>query len=219
MCFSATASFLVSGATAIAAAVAFAHMRSVREVPLAAMPALFALQQATEGGLWLALAATPPSACAPPLTIGFLAVAEVLWPLLAPLAAALVEPDQRRRRMIWACLAAGVIPSVYCAMRLLTVPQAAVIEGHHVAYAAETPLDPVMMVPYVAATVLSLALSSIAALRAFALIVAAGYAAAYVCYWQSFVSVWCFFAAAGSTVIMLHVVGQARAVRSAASRA
>lgn len=219
MCFSATASFLVSGATAIAAAVSFAHVRSVREVPLAAMPAVFALQQATEGGLWLALSTTPPSACALPLTVGFLAIAEVLWPLLAPLAAALVEPDDRRRRMIYACLAAGLVPAIYCAIRLLTIPHAAVIEAHHVAYAAETPLIPAMMVPYVAATVLSLALSSIAAVRTFALIVAAGYVAAYVCYWQSFVSVWCFFAGAGSTVIMLHFVEQVRAVRRATSSA
>ena len=219
MCFSATASFLVSGATAVAAAVTLAHARSWREVPLAAMPAVFALQQAAEGGLWLALSATPPSACAPPLTIGFLAIAEVLWPLLAPLAAALVEPDDRRRRLIYACLAAGVIPAAYCAVRLMTVPHAAIIEGHHVAYAAETPLNPAMMLPYIAATVLSLALSSIAAVRTFAIIVAAGYVAAYVCYWQSFVSVWCFFAAAGSTVLMLHVVEQARALRRAPTRA
>src|SRR4051794_12098656 len=55
MCFSAPASFIV-GATLIAAGVAtFQRAQSWREMPLGAVPLLFAGQQFVEGVLWLRL--------------------------------------------------------------------------------------------------------------------------------------------------------------------
>jgi hypothetical protein len=41
--------------------------------------------------------------------------------------------------------------------------------------------------------------------------VLAGSALAYVFYWEAFVSVWCFFAAAASVVILLHFERSRRA--------
>ena len=57
---------------------------------------------------------------------------------------------------------------------------------------------------YLAATGLSLLLSSHRTVVALGAIVLAGSAIAYVLYWEAFVSVWCFFAAAASVAILWH---------------
>jgi len=51
MCFSATASFAVAGASGLAGAFTISRAKKLREVPLAAIPLVFAAQQAIEGSL------------------------------------------------------------------------------------------------------------------------------------------------------------------------
>ncbi len=68
-------------------------------LPLAATPALFAVQQAIEGLPWLEPPAAPDGSASTGLTPLFLLFAEVLWPVYAPIAVMLIEPDPRRRRL------------------------------------------------------------------------------------------------------------------------
>ncbi|THD66260.1 DUF6629 family protein, partial [Phenylobacterium sp.] len=55
MCFSATASFTAAAVTGSLGLVAMARTRQLHDLPLAATPVLFAVQQVTEGLIWLRL--------------------------------------------------------------------------------------------------------------------------------------------------------------------
>ena len=62
----------------------------------------------------------------------------------------------------------------------------------------------VVALAYLAATTLPLFLSSQRTVVTLGAIIFVGIAVAYVFYWEAFVSVWCFFAAAASIVILCH---------------
>ncbi len=69
------------------------QVRHPREVPLAAMPLLFAFQQAVEGALWLQLPAAGSREAVAALSLVFLVFAKVLWPAYTALAVLSIEPD------------------------------------------------------------------------------------------------------------------------------
>ncbi|MFZ1988695.1 MAG: DUF6629 family protein, partial [Alphaproteobacteria bacterium] len=86
--------------------VALARTTEPREIPLAAVPLFFALQQFVEGLLWLNLSSSPNhGAYATHLTSLYLVFAEVLWPVVAQAAVLLVEPSVKRRLLMLICLA------------------------------------------------------------------------------------------------------------------
>ena len=105
-----------------------------RERPLAAIPLVFGLQQAVEGGLWLVLPAAPHGPLASGLALTFLLIAQVLWPVYAPMAALALEPEQRRRRLMLACLAPAAAVTAVFAWRLLNGPHDAAIVNRCIVY-------------------------------------------------------------------------------------
>ena len=73
MCFSATASFSAASITAVIGIATLRQVKHPRELLLAAMPLLFAVQQAIEGALWVSLpAGSDDGRCAFPLFFWFL---------------------------------------------------------------------------------------------------------------------------------------------------
>ena len=55
MCFSATASFMVGGSLTLLGAVMLKRVTHKAELPFAAIPLLFGIQQVIEGMLWLSI--------------------------------------------------------------------------------------------------------------------------------------------------------------------
>lgn len=218
MCFSATASFVTAGVTGAIGIAALARAQGPREWPLAAVPLFFALQQGVEGFLWLSLPSAPDGAVATSLTFAFLFFAQVLWPVYAPTTAWLIEPDQRRRQLMLVCLALGAGVGAYLFWSIVTRTHGAVVLDGHIVYATEYAHSKAIGVAYLAATGLPLLFSSRRTVFALGTIVIAGSAIAYVFYWEAFVSVWCFFAAVASVVILLHFEWSHRA-RLGAARA
>lgn len=215
MCFSATASFVSAAVTGAAGLTAVARSGEIRETPLAAVPVFFAIQQALEGFLWLTLPVAPNSPQASLLTDGFLLFALVFWPAFAPLVAWLVEPDPRRARAILGTLVIGVGVAAYMLWTLVIGEHGASIIDDHIVY-ENSPGAPFSLgFFYLAATAGAPALSSLRAVNILAFLVLLGSIVAYVFYTEAFVSVWCFFAAAASGVILLHFE-RARAARRAA---
>lgn len=218
MCFSATASFATAALTGAAGVVAVARAETRRDMPLASVPLFFAVQQALEGLLWLWLPIAPESAQATCLTDGFLSFALVLWPAYAPLVAWLIEPDEKRKRLIFPLLLAGVSVALYMAWTLWIGVHGASIVDNHIVY-DNTPGAPYSLGwVYLAATAGAPALSTIPAVNMLSVLVLLGSIIAYVVYTEAFVSVWCFFAAAASVVILMHFE-RARATRRAAAAA
>jgi hypothetical protein len=215
MCFSATASFVTAGVTGLVGAVAAGRVRERRELPFAATPLFFALQQALEGLLWLTLPVAPGGSGATGLALAFLFFAEVFWPVYLPAAVLLIEPDRARRRLMLACLVAGATVAAYLLWRMLAQPPSTAIVNDHIVYATEPRYSYLVGITYLVAIGLPLLLSSQRTVAAVGAIVLVGSATAYVFYWEAFVSVWCFFAAAASVAILGHFEWSRRRRRAA----
>jgi hypothetical protein len=204
MCFSATASFATAGLTGTIGIVCLMKVTAPRQLPLAAAPVLFGLQQCAEGLLWLNLPVAPDAPGSANLTLLYLLFAQVFWPVYVPIAMLLVEPKQRRRRLMLGCLALGIGGGAWCLWSLLSHAHAAVILDGHVVYVTEPRHSIALALVYLAATCLTPMLSSWRTVAALGAIVFVGCIVAYVLYWEAFASVWCFFAAAASAVILGH---------------
>jgi hypothetical protein len=220
MCFSATASFTaaaVAGSIGVASLWQAARGRDPAMLPIAAFPVLFAAQQLVEGLLWLDLARPEPGTCRPVLVHAFLGYAEIFWPVFAPLAALMIEPERWRRRLMFVCLGVGMALSLYLLVKMIGNPYAASAATGHIVYRTAATYLPGIEIPYVVATTISLLLSSHSTIQLLAGIILGGFAVAYWSYYQSYISVWCFFAAV-SSVLVYRFVSRAPARVGAAAQ-
>ena len=216
MCFSATASFASAALLSVLGGLAVRRAPPGKEMWLAAMPLVFAAQQGIEGLLWLALRPPHDPQLSRHLALAFLVTAQVLWPVYAPLAAMLTEPRQDRRRLMAPGFGLGVAVAAWLAWSLATRPFGASIEGGHIIYlTGHTPL--LIEMGYVAATCLPLMMSTQRSVALLGAIVFAGAATTYLVYFDSFISVWCFFGALASGVVLFHFYRAARPYRGLAT--
>lgn len=204
MCFSSTASFATAAATAAIGLLAMSRLTTLREAPLAATPIFFAFQQTLEGMLWLCPPAPLDGPLPPGLTLAYLIFAQAFWPLYAPVAVMLAEPSERRRTIMLPWLAVGLGVSAYLLWGLLTGPAAGRILDGHVVYETGHGRSMVAKLGYLAAATVPLMLSSHRWVVILGVLVLIGCVVAYFFYATAVLSVWCFFAAAASVVILGH---------------
>jgi hypothetical protein len=218
MCFSASASFVAAGALAIIGGATVRAAPARRFVPLAAIPLLFAAQQACEGALWLALEREPFHVGGTPLARAFLFFALFVWPAWVPLSLFVVEEDPRRKRVLATLFAGGAMLGLWligCAT--LRDANACMAFGNLYYWVQiDAPLKHVVPFVYVAFVAAPLALSSLRGSTLLAIATIASCALSAAMSRAGFVSVWCFFAAVLSGVVGLVVV---RAKTSAYARA
>ena len=204
MCFSATASFLTAAVTGAAGVACLQRVQSPSQIPLALVPLLFAAQQAVEGALWLALPQGPQAPTCIALTQTFLVFALLFWPVFAPLAVLSIETDAWRRKLIGICLLSGIGVALYLLSVMMGSTHQALLKDGHIIYDTQPPPDRLVGVFYVITTGLAPALSTHRAINLLSIIIVTGSLVAWFAYWDAFVSVWCFFAALASAVILLH---------------
>jgi hypothetical protein len=204
MCFSANASFAVAATTGVVGILSIAHVSRPSELPLAAMPLLFAMQQTTEGLLWAGLMREVQPDWIAALATIFAVIALVIWPVWTPAAVSLAEADPARRRKIAILLGLGVAVGLYGAVHVAAAPYSVSPVRHTLSYANGVAYSPVVFAVYAASIVGSLFLSSYRPIRIFGWAVVAGLIVSALFYALAFFSVWCFFAAAGSVLIYLH---------------
>ena len=121
MCFSATASFT---AGAFLAGVGTPTLKSVgrpRELPFAAIPLLFAIQQLSEGVIWLTFRYEAPQLNVA-MTYLYSFFSHVLWPVYVPVAVLLMEPSKWRRRALLVFVVAGITVGAYLLYFLVALP-------------------------------------------------------------------------------------------------
>lgn len=212
MCFSAPASFAASVLLAAAGGSAMALVKEPRQKLFAAIPLLFAVQQLAEGFLWLALRDPAHAVWEAPATMVFLQFAQVVWPLWLPLSVLLIEPEDRRRRWLMLTLAAGMFTAAYMLLALSGTPPVAAVAHHHVHYTIVYPsgLRDTSSAFYLLATVVPLFLSSERRMWTLGLAVLLSLLTARIFYADNVISVWCYFAALISTIILFLVAGMRR---------
>jgi len=204
MCFSATASFVAAGATALIGGATLYRVDRPRALLLASMPIVFAVQQGIEGALWLTLPVSASSVLVSNLSFLFLFFAYVFWPIYVPITILLLEPTRRLRRSLLLCLVIGLALGAHLFWWLLTHRHAASIQEHHIVYETGYRATVPVALAYLSATGLPLVLSSRRWVLSLGVVILVGSIVAYLFYWDAFVSVWCFVAAAASAVIFGH---------------
>lgn len=204
MCFSATASFTAAAVTGSLGLFAIARTRRLHDLPLAATPVLFAVQQVIEGLIWRRLPMDSHAAIGGPLVLAYLMFAQVFWPVYSPLAVWILEPDPGRRRMMTPWIPVGIAVSGYLLWGLLRGPVTASAGDLHVIYATAQVHMNLVGAAYLAVVCVPLFMSSYRSVLIFGAIVTLGWLVAYVAYLAEFQSVWCFFAAAASVAVVGH---------------
>lgn len=203
MCFSATASFTAAAGLAGIGALALSRVQRPAEVSYGMIPSLFAVQQAIEGGLWLALPRGEPH-LVDILTHSYAFFSHVLWPIFVPIAVLLIEPDRRRRSILVLLALAGGVAGLYLLYFWGVEPTTATSGGGHMLYISPHFFIGPILTLYVIGTCASSLVSSHSAVRWFGIAAGVSLAAAGVFYRLWFISVWCFFAAVLSVTVLLY---------------
>jgi hypothetical protein len=204
MCFSADAS-LAAGAMLVGTGVVTLRMARRRELPYAAIPLLFGIQQLTEAMVWLSFD-PGREAVNTAATYVYSIFSHVLWPVYVPIAVWLMEEGATRRRALRVTAAAGSLAGLALLYSLLTHGIAARVVGEHIVYDAPRLFIPAVMTLYLAATAGSLLLSRHRKVRLFGVLAFVSSVVAYTVYARWFISVWCFFAALLSLVVVLQLM-------------
>ena len=200
MCFSASASFI---AGTVLVGVGLATMRRAprpSDLPFAAIPVLFGIQQLIEGLIWLSFR-DGSTLSNPSLTLAYSLFSHVLWPWYVPFAVRGLETVAWRRQALLATQVAGLAVGGYLLVNLLKFPITSRVLGAHIVY--ETPhfYFGAVMGLYLVATCLSSLLASDRLVRVFGALTLLAFLAAYAIHAATLVSVWCFFAALLSVLV------------------
>lgn len=200
MCFSASVSLGAAGILGLAGAASLSKARRPREWPLASVPLVFAAQQGIEGLLWLTVPSGHPAGRF--WATSFAVIALIVWPVLTPLAVGLVESMRKRRRLILALMGPGLGVAGYSILDILGHTYMARPAPHSLVYINDSPFPLPLMLAYLAATAAPPLLSSSLAIKCFGAVVTLGLAITLGFFFVSLVSVWCFFAALASAILV-----------------
>ncbi len=203
MCFSATASF-VAGVSLSAIGIATIKKTKKRsEVPFAAIPLIFGLQQLVEGFVWLSFDwhNTALNYFATQFSYIF---SNVWWPIFLPAALILIETAKRRKKILFVFEAIGLFVGSYFLYFMAVAPVTSEVLNRCIVYRETSPYHFVLAALYPLATSFSCFVSSKKVVNILGLLILASFAIAYVFYSEALVSIWCFFAALLSIVIYLY---------------
>jgi len=209
MCFSAGASMGASVVLAGIGSASISRNTSPRLRLLAAMPLLFSAQQAAEAVVWLTMG-DPASAAFHQLGVSaFLGFAFVVWPAYAPAALYAAERDPRRKDLLRVLALWGAVLAASAALLLARWDPVASVAGHSIRYAhigsENSLLNGVLLFAYVVPTVTPFLVSSTTLARALGGAFTASLIVTVMVERQSLTSVWCFFAAILSGLILVAV--------------
>lgn len=205
MCFSASASFITSG---ILLAIAIACLHATRTKSLkffACIPLFFAIQQASEGIVWFGLNNQYDMLSSLGTSI-YLFFAYFFWPVWIPLSMFLIENFLSRKKILFLLIMVGICFDI--AVLLLGCCSAgAEIVGSHLQYTIPglEPYSIVLTTLYCIATILPFFVASHYLFWIFGTSLAVALAGSYWYYYTYVTSIWCFFAALLSMLVLLIV--------------
>jgi hypothetical protein len=214
MCFSAGASFGASAFLFGAGIVAVKRTDSRAMLPFATIPILFGVQQFAEGILWLTFLNRDLAPWHDASIYFFLLFAQVIWPLWVPFAIWMMEPDPTRRKILSYFMLLGGAFSAYLVYCLFAYQVSAVIEGGHIKYYLYFPNMELRRSLYFFVTLIPFFISSLRFMKLSGGAFLAALLISYYFFLGFVISVWCFFAAVLSVLILFVVMNNKENVSS-----
>lgn len=212
MCFSTTASF-ASGIILTAAGVAsIKKTNSTKQLMFASIPFIFAVQQFSEGFVWLSLLNSTNLFWQQLSTNCFLIFALVIWPAWVPLSMLFIEKQHKRKIILGVFSGLGLLFSILSAIYLIIYKSQAQISGYHIHYELDIPFNAKMILGllYLVPTVISNFISSTKGVVVMGLYVILSYLVSRFFYNDYVISVWCFFSALISIKIYFILVKESK---------
>ncbi len=170
------------------------------DLPFAAIPLLFGIQQLIEGVIWLSFR-YDASELNTAMTFAYSLFAFSLWPIFVPFALRLLETEPWRRRVLSLFQVVGIVVGGYLLYSHARSSVTSQVVNSSIVYNNSHFYDFGVIGFYFAATIVSCLFSSKRIAIVFGVVAFISALTAYLVWAVSFVSVWCFFAAILSLMI------------------
>jgi len=208
MCFSATASFGSATVLLIIGGVCIKNSETGPQRLLSSITLMLSVQQFLEGIVWISFMNPEYSEWGKTATYGFLIFAQVIWPFFIPFSIMLIEKDKKRKKILLFLTIIGSVQALFLGYGMLRYSVSSEILHSHVRYDLDFPPANRWFggALYIIATGISPFFSSNKRLRMVGVIVLCSYLFTRVLYAQNVISVWCYFAALISFVILAVIL-------------
>lgn len=123
-----------------------------RDIPLALLPALFALHSLIEAFVWWSGRGQISESWGTMATYAYVFIAYAVLPTLLPLAVLSRERQPQKRRALTALLAIGLVVSAVMVYAVVDGPLTATLEHHYIKYGAGIPEPTLIVGAYVVTT-------------------------------------------------------------------
>lgn len=209
MCFSASADLVVGAVLLPVAILSLREVKNWRELPFASLPAVFALHQFLEAAIWAGVDGDVSGGATQLVVRAYLFIALPLLPTLVPLAVLLLEPRGVRLRVA-PFVALGAVVSAYLTVVVLFNPVGVIEHPHALEYQTSVQHPYAWAVAYVVAVIGPALMSGYRSIVAFGALNLVGLVVVALFYVDAFASLWCIYAAAVSSLVLLHMVRRRR---------
>ena len=200
MCFSATASIIAGGGLSVIGVLTLRQVRQKRDLLFASIPLLFGIQQIVEGVVWLSFGTHTLNMVA---TYAYSMFSHVLWPILVPLSVLLIETDPIRKKVLRIFALVGLLVGLYLLHLIVADKVTAQIVGNSIAYHSPHLYPLTIMTLYLVATCGSCLCASNKIINIFGIALLASFGVSVWFFSETFFSVWCFFSAILSLLVLL----------------
>lgn len=208
MCVSAPVDLAVGAAVVAVAVDALRHVRERRDVALAALPLVLGAHQLIEAVVWLGVDGHVARSTMQTAVAMYLVVAFAL-PVLVPAVVLGREDDPVRRRVLTGLLLVGGAVTTFLLATVARGPVGVMAAANVLEYEVGVPWAGPVSVLYVVAACGSLLASGEAVVARFGLANLVAVPVIGILALEAFVSLWCFWAAAVSVAIALHLRAEA----------
>lgn len=214
MCFSAGASFAVGAGLLVPGIYTIKRAESPGMLAFACTPIVFSFHQIAEGFLWLSLQNPDFASWYKPALYGYSFISQPIWPIWAPITMWLMETDKSRKKILHYFLLLGGAASLYMFYCLITYNISAIAENGHIRYYRDFPHLNIMRPLNFVTIAVTPFLSTLRFTKLLAGAMMASLILTYIFYKDYLISVWCFFAAILSLLIILVINSNKKSVSS-----